>query len=653
MSLLTTIRKALLGKEDITLGVGTVSRATSTGGTTTINKVGAHTFTGFYSLKNVVAFDGETNVATALNSLIDTVYAEGGGVIDLPAGTGLVTSTIVLKSGVILRGQGKRGTTLKLAADVNLPVVESYDFAGLTGQALSHENAVPTGFGLINLRIDGNRDNQDSTPSGVRFYGKWFVMDDVQIINAAGIGFQSEMGGGGGTGFTSTLEDDDETPISPEIIRNEPDNQAESRIKVEIRRSGGIGMDWKGPHDAIFESLIVAGSGSDGVVMTSLTGSYEASCDIKFAHIYANNGIGFHAMAVFRADHLIVESNYKQGLLMDEFCPRAQLGIVQAYRNNWYGGFGGQENLSLPSVHIRTTTVTISNLVIEDDFGGGGLVIEREEDADSGNNLNQVANCMINGKSTAATGITIRGNSNYIRGTVFGYTADGGTALHIDHEDGTRAGNRMDLYLAGDILFKNDGGNGKANRYHLNGAYESATQTAFSGNYPATADDEDWSIYFYDSTLGEVDRVWSSVANFPHDFTDGDTTPSVRGATVFRTDNSTATTITDFDDAVAGQEFIVIFGDNNTTIDFTGTDLKGNNGVDFTGNTTDVMWVVYGGTNFLCDVSDNTTGRIMVKDGITAPAVVVGEAQIYVDTSDGDLKVKFGDGTIKTIVVDT
>lgn len=42
-----------------------------------------------------------------------------------------------------------------------------------------------------------------------------------------------------------------------------------------------------------------------------------------------------------------------------------------------------------------------------------------------------------------------------------------------------------------------------------------------------------------------------------------------------------------------------------------------------------------------------------LKDGQTAPATVAGRAFIYVDTADGDLKVKFGDGTIKTIVTDT
>jgi pectate lyase-like protein len=42
-----------------------------------------------------------------------------------------------------------------------------------------------------------------------------------------------------------------------------------------------------------------------------------------------------------------------------------------------------------------------------------------------------------------------------------------------------------------------------------------------------------------------------------------------------------------------------------------------------------------------------------IIDGITAPGALTGRARIYVDTADGDLKVVFGDGTVKTIVVDT
>ena len=46
-------------------------------------------------------------------------------------------------------------------------------------------------------------------------------------------------------------------------------------------------------------------------------------------------------------------------------------------------------------------------------------------------------------------------------------------------------------------------------------------------------------------------------------------------------------------------------------------------------------------------------GQFQLKDGLTAPSTVSGYAQIYVDSADGDLKVKFGDGTVKTIVTDS
>lgn len=46
-------------------------------------------------------------------------------------------------------------------------------------------------------------------------------------------------------------------------------------------------------------------------------------------------------------------------------------------------------------------------------------------------------------------------------------------------------------------------------------------------------------------------------------------------------------------------------------------------------------------------------GTVGMADGITAPSTILGYAQIYVDTSDGDLKCKFGDGTTKVLAADT
>lgn len=49
----------------------------------------------------------------------------------------------------------------------------------------------------------------------------------------------------------------------------------------------------------------------------------------------------------------------------------------------------------------------------------------------------------------------------------------------------------------------------------------------------------------------------------------------------------------------------------------------------------------------------NVSQYLRIKDGVTAPGATTGAANIYVDTADGDLKVVFGDGTVKTIVTDT
>lgn len=89
-------------------------------------------------------------------------------------------------------------------------------------------------------------------------------------------------------------------------------------------------------------------------------------------------------------------------------------------------------------------------------------------------------------------------------------------------------------------------------------------------------------------------------------FPDNDPTPDVSGGNEFRCNYSNpATIISDFRNGVSGQ-IIHIYWTAATTVDFTGTTLKGHNGADWVTAEFDAMTCFKGETNWYCDVQDNT-----------------------------------------------
>ena len=89
-------------------------------------------------------------------------------------------------------------------------------------------------------------------------------------------------------------------------------------------------------------------------------------------------------------------------------------------------------------------------------------------------------------------------------------------------------------------------------------------------------------------------------------FTTGVSMPSVAAGNIFKTADSGSTTITSFSNGIVGQEIKVIFGQGNVTVDFTGTNLKGNQGSDWTPFSGDHMTCIFDGTNWYCNISKNS-----------------------------------------------
>jgi hypothetical protein len=86
-----------------------------------------------------------------------------------------------------------------------------------------------------------------------------------------------------------------------------------------------------------------------------------------------------------------------------------------------------------------------------------------------------------------------------------------------------------------------------------------------------------------------------------------DATPSIKLGNNFYTKNTNPTTITNLDDPYIGKKVTVLFQDTNTTIDFTGSNMAGHGGVDFTAAVGDWMECVYDGnysSYWYCAVHD-------------------------------------------------
>jgi len=131
-----------------------------------------------------------------------------------------------------------------------------------------------------------------------------------------------------------------------------------------------------------------------------------------------------------------------------------------------------------------------------------------------------------------------------------------------------------------------------------------------SGNYSAATAGTDYDKPGVVPTAARHSTAFSTL-------TDDSTSPNVSASDRWLCSNSNPTTITSFPGGTAGDHKFIKFTNGNTTVDFSGTTLKGNHGVDVTFNSGEYLNMTFDGTNWDCTIYHNALPVTSFSDTVT------------------------------------
>lgn len=212
---------------------------------TSVTALMASQTTNFYSLKDLgVKADGVTDDSAAMN--IAAAYSSASGKLTLfPGGTILISaSTYSLPSNFYGLGLGPSPTVIKLADNANKRLIETVNFATLSG--ISSSVLQPYNIGLDNVLLDCNKSGQTAAPAAGGCFSvaaRQLHLGTIRIINAKGKGFYSE--GGKNDATTTDWRNLVETTI----------------YDLRVDSADDDNIYWAGPHNARFFSVVSQGSG--------------------------------------------------------------------------------------------------------------------------------------------------------------------------------------------------------------------------------------------------------------------------------------------------------------------------------------------------------------------------------------------------------
>lgn len=222
----------------------------------------------YYNVKQYGALgDGSTDDTTAIAAASSAASSAGGGTVFLPPGT-YISGNQTLYAHVFFVGAGKTATTIKLKNGANTDLFSAQTGSiSLSASFGSGSQGTLYDFGFMNLTLDGNKANQTGGPSyPLRFYGYSYILENIEVKN----------------GYSGSIISDwnSSNTVDP------GDSMISQWVNVKTHYSGGLGIEFGGPHDSEFVNLEVFCEGQTGLHLApNATG-----CKFSQTHVW---GSGF------------------------------------------------------------------------------------------------------------------------------------------------------------------------------------------------------------------------------------------------------------------------------------------------------------------------------------------------------------------------
>jgi hypothetical protein len=370
-----------------------------------------------------------TDDVTAINKASYLLNSNGGGDVSCGPYTYEISSPVTQYIGVNFKGQGPEASSIvALSGFSGSAMIKSVDFDSLTGSnKWLVSDGVPHSFGLYDITIDAD----SKADRCIEYYGKRFIIDNVILVDSATSGgLYSE---GAAAGGQAGPEDLPESQIGP----------------IWTYGCVGYGIEYLGPHDGQFGSVMISGNqvpGTKGMLVGGDGVTTNGLCEIVTAHLYGVDEDGFVCTRSVRAGTIISESvDVNPVTIAASTCQISNLTTF------------GVKDSGVTSVIITGSQNTISSLKIIDDTDAYGLLVSGNENNITG---------YIDGSGSTRQGLILDGRGNNIDLQIFEYSgASTGTAfLHNPNDstlvrDNTLNLNFRDNFLCIDANETNSAGN--------------------------------------------------------------------------------------------------------------------------------------------------------------------------------------------------